>query len=236
MENPLFFAMTAAEFRLFPSFSQPIGWMACHFSAYGTGLSNFPAALPKGSLLILNDRMPLSRHDPILIAAQLQSAVEKWDCCGILLDLQRSGAEDVVQAVAALPCPVAVTPLYAKHCERAVFLPPPPLTCPLIQHLSPWKNREIWLEAALEQGCFRVRESGCQEIASAPIPCPHTDENLHCRYGIEIGEDFADFHLLRDRAQLDALLQEAAAQGVTRFVGLYQQLGQAFEWRCNDMG
>ena len=37
-----FLAMTAAEIRANPDISSPIGWMACHFSPYGTGLSNLP--------------------------------------------------------------------------------------------------------------------------------------------------------------------------------------------------
>lgn len=225
MEIVLYTAMTAAEFEKNSSFSSKIAWMACHFSPYGTGLSNLPTALPKGSLLILNDRTPICGHDPALIAAQLEEIIQAFGCSGLLLDFQRPGAEAVAATVSGLSCKVAVTPAYAQALDCAVFLPPPPLTVPFSQHISPWQGREIWVEAALERICIRVTTEGSREIEASPFPCPHVDETLHCRYGIHVQPQQIDFHLHRDAAALSALMEEGSKLGITQYVGLYQQLG-----------
>lgn len=225
MKIVLYAAMTAGEFEKCPPTSLPVAWMACHFSSYTTGLSNLPGHLPEGSLLILNDRTPICGHDPVCISRQLAETVDRLNCSGILLDLQRPGAEDVAAAVAALPCPVAATPDYARTLDCGVFLPPPPLTVPLAQYLSPWKGRELWLEAALEQCTVRVTRDGAHEVEYDPkFFCPHVDEALHCRYGIDPGAAQVDFHLCRDWEQLAALMEEGAKMGIGRYVGLYQQL------------
>lgn len=224
-----YLAMTAAELAEKGPLAFPAAWMACHFSSYGTGLSNLPQTLPEGSLLILNDRTPVFGHDPDRIAGQLEEAAAQLGCSGILLDFQRPGepqTQAIAAAAAALPCPVAVTPAYAEGLDCAVFLPPPPLTAPLQAHLGPWQGRSVWLELAIDRAMYRVDPNGCRQIADhAPIPCPHTDECLHCRYGTDVQPQHIDFYLMRDRALLQALMEEAAALGVQRFIGLYQQLG-----------
>lgn len=225
-------AMTAAEFDANASPSGPIAWMACHFSPYGTGLSNLPPQLPEGSILILNDRTPVFGHSPERIASQMAEAMEGTSYSGILLDLQRASdaqSSAIVKAITALPYPVAVTPGYAKDLDCAVFLPPPPLNCPLKTHLAPWQGREIWLEAALEQQRIRVDKNGSHTSPwEDALPCPHTDETLHCLYRMEVQECHIDFFLRRDKDQLWALLEEADALGIRRFVGLHQQLGDSF--------
>lgn len=229
----LYLALTAAEFHTNSPLPCPAAWMACHFSPYGTGLSNLPSELPKGSLLILNDRTPVFGHDPERIARQLSGIAERFECSGILLDFQRPGepqAQDIATAIASLPCPVAVTPQYAGRLDCAVFLPPPSLTTPLNTHLAPWQGREIWLEAAMETQCVRVGKTGSQTFSwdGDSLPCPHTDEALHCAYRIEVHSDHIDFFLRRDEAQLQALLEEGEQLGIHQFVGLYQQLGSSF--------
>lgn len=229
----LHLAMTAAEFHINSPLPCPKAWMACHFSPYGTGLSNLPPELPKGSVLILNDRTPVFGHSPEQIARQLAETAERLECSGILLDFQRPGepqTQAIAAAIAPLPCPVAVTPLYAGGLDCAVFLPPPPLTMPLESHLAPWQGREIWLEAALEQQHIRVDKSGSHTLPwdGDALPCPHIEEKLHCIYRTEVQKDHIDFFLRRDLAQLHALLAEGETLGIRRFVGLYQQLGASF--------
>jgi hypothetical protein len=91
MVLPRYLAQTREEFAVCPSLPEHPAWMACHFSPYGTGLSNLPEALPKGSLLILNDRTPVFGHDPLQVAAQLEESVVRLECSGILLDFSQSG-------------------------------------------------------------------------------------------------------------------------------------------------
>jgi len=52
----------------------------------------------------------------------------------------------------------------------------------------------------------------------------HTDPALCCRYHIRVGENSAIFTLWRDWECLEMLLEQAEKLGVTRAVGLYQQL------------
>ncbi len=233
MEIVLYLAMTAAEFQAQADACPPLAWMACHFSPYGTGLSNLPAQLPEGSLLMVNDRTPVFGHSPELIARQLKEAVEQLQCSGILLDFQRPDepqSQAIAEAVSRLDCPVGITPHYAQGLESAVFLPPPPMIMPLQEHLAPWQGREIWLEAATDSACFRVDKDGNRQLPPdhSELPYPHRDEKLHCRYRMEVQEQHIDFHLHRDEAQLLALMTEGKQLGISRFVGLYQQLGASF--------
>ena len=224
-----YLAMTASELAEKGPLPFPVAWMACHFSPYGTGLSNLPTQLPAGSLLILNDRTPVFCHDPQRVAGQLEQTVRQLECDGILLDFQRQNeaqTRSIATAVAALPCPVAVTPMYAEGLDCAVFLPPPPLRSPLKDYLQPWQGRSVWLELATEQALFRVDRNGSKEVVGGgSLPCPHRDEKLHCRYGMAVQEDHIDFYLQRDSMSLKAMMADAETLGVQRFVGLYQQLG-----------
>ena len=228
MPLPIYLAMTAAEFRQNPAISGKIGWMACHFSPYGTGLSNCPTELPPGSMLILNDRTPVCGHDPALIAAQLAEMATQLSCSRVLLDLQRPRdalTAQIVKAIAeALPCPVAVSARYAKGMDCPVFLPPVPLLQAPQDHLAAWLGREIWLELALDAGRYTVTKAGCQPEAESPFgEYPHTDEALCCRYRMETEADKAIFHVAKDRTLLMDAVEKA--KNVTCFVGLYQELG-----------
>ena len=57
-----YLAMTAAEFSVCTSLPPHIGWLACHFSSSGPGLSNMPKALPPDSVLIVDDSTPFHDH------------------------------------------------------------------------------------------------------------------------------------------------------------------------------
>ena len=226
-----FLAMTAAEMYASSSLPEKVAWMACHFSPYGTGLSNLPKAMPPGSLLMVDDITPPHRHDPVLIAEQLSACVETFPCSGVLLDFQRSGFEET-QAIAgylaqALPCPTVVSSSYAEDLDCPVFLPPvPPSVCPE-DHLLPWNGREIWLEIGLDGEILTLTETGCNGTS---LPCPDldadgfSDDVLHCHYTIETTEKAARFTLWRTKEDMEQLLAEAEALGVVGAVGLYQEL------------
>jgi len=233
MGLPLYLAMTAAELSAAEALPEKMAYMACHFSPYGTGLSNIPEHLPESSLLILNDRTPVQGHDPALVARQLAQAAEELQPAGILLDLQRPGEPQtpaIVEAILnTLSCPVAVSPDYAHGHACPVFLEPPPLHSPLEGHIAPWQDREIWLEAALEAESIAITAAG-SVFEYLPFENPdgeyHIEEKLCCRYQLRLGEGQADFTLLRGAEDLAALLAQADKLGVTRAVGLYQQLGK----------
>lgn len=226
-----FLAMTAAEMRLFPRLPEKAAWMACHFSPYGLGLSNLPRGLPPGALLIVDDITPMHGHDPERIAEQLREQLGALDCPGVLLDFQRAGSEEaaalVKYLVQALPCPVSVSDLYAGDVDCPVFLPPVPPSVPLTEHLTPWKEREVWLEIALNGEVITLTENGA---VFTPMPLGdtleggHREENLHSHYRIHIKDNEATFTLWRTWEDLEKLLKEAEELGVTTAVGLYQEL------------
>ena len=231
MALPLYLAQTAAEMAGNPH-SGHLAWMACHFSSGSRGLSNLPEMLPAGAMLILDDSTPLDGHDPALIAAQLSEVIAGQRCESLLLDFQRPqipGQQELAKLLtASLPCPVGVSDIYARALACPVFLSPVPPDQHLSDHLTTWQGREIWLEAALEGIRLTLNEGGCcvEQLWDSPeegIP----DPRLHCRYTIETQADSAVFQLWRTREDLDALLKEAESLGVTRAIGLWQELRNA---------
>lgn len=226
-----YLAMTAAEFRENPPENSKIAWMACHFSPYGTGLSNRPARLPEGSMVILNDRTPICGHDHGLILNQLRQLVEDNPCSAVLLDFQRPDVAELRELTGllqeGLPCPTAVSDLYAADPAYPVFLPPVPPDLTLEAYLQPWNDREIWLEAA-RSACNIVLSEHGAESAEVPIAeaCKEDrrDEELCCHYRISVA-DRVIFSLYRTEEDLRQLMTRAEQMGVTRAVGLYQELG-----------
>lgn len=228
MALPIYLAMTPweMEHRKVPA---RCGWMACHFSPYGQGLSNLPQSLPADSLVIVNDRIPPWGHDPKLMAQQLQGIIGSLSPRGVLLDFQRPYEDEtakIAAALSALPCPVAVTEAYAKECDCGVFLPPVPLNKPLQQHLSPWQGRDIWLELDDPGLSLTVTRDGCTASAEPVILTEPilADNRLHCHYSIQLQKEQIVFLLRRQEDDFAAFLEEAEQAGVTLAAGLYQEL------------
>ena len=227
MEIPLYLAMTAAEFSSCNPLPQHPAWMSCRFSSSGDGLCNLPSTLPEGTLLILDDQTPPAGHDAFLIRRQLEEILNSHRCAGLLLDFQRPDSTEtaeIAKTMLSLPCPVCVSHLYAEDPSSPVFAPPCPLTTPMEQHLAPWQGREIWLEVALDSADYRIHKNGCQIRPVSQEALPFYDEKLFCHYGIRIEPEQILFTLERKRTDLDILLASAAACGVTRTVGLFQEL------------
>ena len=227
MEIPLYLAMTAAEFSFCEPLPQHPAWMSCRFSPSGKGLCNLPSTLPEGTLLILDDQTPPEGHDAFLIRRQLEEILNTRRCAGLLLDFQRPDSTEtaeIAKTLLALPCPVCVSHLYAEELFCPVFVPLCPLTTPMEQHLAPWQGREIWLEVALDRADYRIHKNGCQIRPASQEALPFYDEKLFCHYGIRIEPEQILFTLERKRTDLDILLASAAACGVTRTVGLFQEL------------
>lgn len=228
MEIPLYLSMTASEFAHCKKMPKYAAWMACHFSPYSPGLTNIPGNLPENSLLILNDRTPIYKSDPLLIKEELTGILSNLNCCGMLLDLQRKDcpeAKDIIQELLALPCPVCVSDIYAKDFDCPVFLPPIPLLTPPEEHLRPWRGREIWLDTAIESVMVSINKSCCsKEPFESTKDLPFFEEQLFFHYRTEIAEDTARFYLQRTKDDIKKLLSTCAALGVTTGVGLWQEL------------
>ena len=225
-----FLAMTAAEIRNTDILPSKIAWMACHFSPYGKGLSNLPAALPEGSLLIVDDITPIRGHDPEVITCQLIQCLDTLRPYGVLLDFQRPDNPEIPELIhylsQALPCPLAVSDTYGSIHSLPVFLPPVPPSVPLQEQLSGWKGREIWLDISTWGETRILTEEGCSASLLSPPEFPEAgfkDELLHCHYKAEKAPQNVRFCLWRTAEDLSALLEEAEQAGTVQAVGLYQE-------------
>lgn len=227
MALPLYLALTSAERS--ENLPERMAYLACHFAPGGQVLSNLPTRLPPDAMLILDDSMPMSDHDPERIASQLSELITRFGCDSLLLDFQRPQIAPQ-QALAkllcdTLPCPVGVSELYADSLPCPVFLPPVPPDKPLCEYLAPWKDRDIWLEAALEGVTLTLTEEGCDAAPLFDVPeMGFWEEKLHCHYTVQQSGQAAVFHLWRTRKDLLGLLFHAADSGVSRAVGLWQEL------------
>ena len=230
MAIPLFLAMTGAQFQSCSVKPAYIAWMGCHFSPYGAGLSNLPPALPSGSAVMVNDRIPICGHRKELIAQQLQQITEQLPCSGIVLDFQRTGEEETARLarylVSALSCPVAVSDHYAKELDCPVFLSPCPHHVPLSSYLQPWKGRSLWLDLASDAETITLTRthSRIHPLPLGELPeGGHSDSLLHCHYSIESRQNQAQFTLWRTKEDRKALAREAEDLGAEAPVGLYSE-------------
>lgn len=226
---PLHFylAMTEAEIRNASILPPHIAYMACHFSPYGTGLVNIPERLPKGSILIVNDRVPVTHHNPEQIAKQLYKAVDRLKAYGVLMDLQLSGnpktAQIVEKVTHTLPCPVAVSEPYAKGHSCPIF-GAPAIYQPLEDYIKSKIGRPLWLETFEETTILKVTTNGCKpEQSHEHTTGNYYDDTLQCRYAFHIEKDCVRFTLSRRTEEAKAYLQTAQSLGIDIAIGLYQE-------------
>lgn len=226
MFSRVFLAVTGKEPE--PIRPKRTAYMACHFSPGGSGLSNTPRSLPDGSILLLDDSMPVQGHDPETSVQQLNELVSKFSVRAVLLDFQRPPTSESNEMASAIlqncGCTVAVTPAYAKK-GFPVFLPPPPPNKPLAEYLKPWEKNRVFLELAIEGLEITVTKKGSRFSPVCPTSAlPLADVRLHCHYGVTVFPGKAVFTLCRTREDLAELAQEAEVLGVLGTVGLYQEL------------
>lgn len=228
MGIPFYLAMTGAEFPSYEPGSFPVAYMACHFSLYDTGLANLPDRLPPGAMVIINDQIPAAGHSADAVVRQLQRLCSTLRPECLLLDFQRPGCEETKQIAGriagSLPIPVGAAPEYAAD-GCPLFLPPIPPEVSAETYLLPYAGRELWLEAALQCREIQVTTQGAH---FEPL-CPWREaegiraEHL-CAYTICREEDGFCFRLFDTRQSLLHKLEDAASFGVTKAVGLYQEI------------
>ena len=221
-------AMTPKEMQSARSLPPGAAWMSCHFSSQG--LEDLPRQLPPHALVILDDAVPMDSQDPRRILEILKKLVEIQNPSGILLDFQKPDRpQEGALALAlqqGLSCPVAVSQLYAGQAQEGpVFLSLLPPHCALEKAMAPWAGREVWLEVGPASEKAAVTNKGTEfSPCNLTSPLPHCHRKLCCHYGIEILEDSLLFSLTRTGEDLRALTAQAEALGITRTVGLWQEL------------
>ena len=228
MGIPHYLAMTALEIAGCARLPKHLAWMGCRFGP--EGLLGLPEDLPPGSLLILDDQVPMEVLPSPEATEALAKVLARFSCRGLILDFQRPGI-DAQRALAAslpgrLPCPVAAPPEYAtKDC--ALFLPPVPAEETIEDYLAPWAGREIWLDTTPAERTLHLTQTGCA-AADAALPDwsdGFYDVALCCIYRIQKTDDGFLFRLSRNRRCTQALLERGAKLGVTLAVGLWQEFG-----------
>lgn len=227
MATGRYLAIRSAEFDQNPVLPPKCGWMVSPFSPEWM----CPPDLSPGSLLILTDEQIPVNAD----WEQILQSVRAMGCAGVVLDFQKPKTGDTAAFAARLaqdlPCPVAVSEAYAASLPCPVFLSPCPHHVPLQEHLASWAGREIWLDLAVDAEIITLTAEGAVIAPVVPEESPplcHREERLHCHYSIETGEDFARFTLWRTKEDVDNLQLAAEALGVHTFVGLRQELGEAW--------
>ncbi|MBR4016561.1 MAG: hypothetical protein IKK11_01975, partial [Oscillospiraceae bacterium] len=162
MFSQVFLAITQPEIG--KNLPNRLAYMALHFSPYDAGLSNIPAFLPPGSILLLDDSMPPDMHDREVIVQQLKVLVDQFSSTAVLLDFQREvspKSEEMVDFILqSLPCPVGATEDYASKMGCPVFLSPLPVNKSLESYLSPWLQQGVFLELAPESRKITVTKDG----------------------------------------------------------------------------
>lgn len=231
MPLPCYLAMTAAEIEQTAELPPKVAWMACHFSQANNGLTNLPTKLPQDNLIILDDSIPICRHDLYIILEQLNALCLNQNPKAILLDFQRPKNQEYVKLInlleTELSCPIIVTEIYQSDTDCPVLLPPIPPDIPVSAYLEPWKNRQIWLEAALSGIRFKITNDGCtwEDLAYAPnCNLQHVSKELHSHHRTDIQADEIVVTIHRTLDDLHGLLEEAATYGVRGAIRLYQEL------------
>ena len=223
-----YLAMTAGDFARNGSVPEHPVWLTACKSSLWTDL---PPFLPRGTMLALTDELPLEGQDPEALREAIGKAIFRLGSQGILLDFQHPGspaAASLAEALTtSLPCPVAVSEGYARGLDCPVFLSPVPPDVLLTDHLAPWKGREIWLELSAEGLEILLTEAGATG-KTLPRLLPGTggfaDKRLHSHYAVTVENHAARFILWRTKGDLEGLMEEAEALGVSRVIGLYQEL------------
>ena len=227
MFSNVYLAATQREIEEF--LPKKAAYLSCHFSSSGKGLSNLPQRLPEGSLLLVDDSMPVYGHESASVAKQLCDLVARFSLKAILLDFQRewsAEAQEMAQVIlGAVPCPVAVTEGYARVLGCAVFLSAVPADVAIEKYLSPWLKQGVFLELAPCGLAIEVTKDGCKKAPSwAQKQLSLYDKKLFCHYDVQVLSDKTLFTLTRTSADLAVLAEEALRLGAIGAVGLYQEL------------
>lgn len=225
-----FLALTEAEMGGISQIPEKIAWMGCHFSPDSPEITRPPNVLPPGSLLVLDDRVPLQHSEMDLVCRQLCDFASEYGSPALLLDFQRpkTALTEALVDLLASSLPVILPPEYAAGTDCAVFLPPVPPDVPIEHYIFPWNGRKIWLELALDGKNMTISSAGCTArslLFAAPEPDCLRDQRLHCHYHVRLSEEQVQFNLWRSREDVEDLIREAEKLGVAGCVGLWQELG-----------
>lgn len=236
MPIPIYFAMNRQELERCRTAPPNTAWMACHFSQADAGLSNLPPALPPGSILILNDRVPWSGNDAALCTEQLLSTALRLQCAGLLLDFERVATPAVLHLAevlqnaagqAGIPCAAPASYL----ASGGTLFHPPALCCAAPGSLAPKSETPVWLDLTPTGCCVTVTENGAsvapanpellaQSAGQAPI---FRDCVRHCHYYSRVEGHAVQFFLYETPGDCMEKCQSSDTTHIALAVALYQE-------------
>ena len=225
-----YLVMTLPEIRAASSLPERVAYLGLHFSPSADNLAGFPERLPGGSLLLLDDRVPPTRHTPEKILPRLQELVESTGCAGVYLDFQQPDHPETgafAQRIAeALPVTVGVSCLYARALSCPVVLPPFPLDRSPREVPAPWAGREIWAEQGPDALLMTLDAAGCHSSPAVPGDPAGSffSPALTCRYRIRTFPDHGEFLLWRDGTTLPRQAEILGELGITRILTPYREV------------
>ncbi len=233
MALKVYLAMTESEIREKSPSLPAVAWLTGGFIRETGELVGMGALCPEGTMLTVTDSAGLEGLDLDGALSALMRTVEEYHCESILLDFQQPECPEAAalaeRVVNAATCPVGVSAKYAVD-GCAVLVPPVPVDRTVEEYLEAWRGREIWLELSREGKHMTVGEDGVsEESVDGTEPGPHYEKQFCCHYDLQIGEHAAHFYLSRGKEDLLAMMERAESLGVTRTVGLYQELGKDFQ-------
>lgn len=234
MSIPMYLAMTATDFSVFSILPTHMAWMSAHFSVMDRGLSNLPAALPTGSILILDDQHPWDGHSISAVLRTLQDFLQRNTLLGILLDFERPACPQTLKLAEAITvlcldhgCTAAMPEVFARHEAAAVFLPSRPHWSPK----PPSLGREIWQEVSPAPSRVRISSGKVEKevlstlFFSRPEGRPiFTDLELLCQYYTQVRDKGIEVTLFDGPESLEQKLSLWEASGVRLAIGPYRYL------------
>lgn len=230
MSIPLYLAMTAADFFRCAEIPPHIAWMSLHFSPSGLGLSNLPAVLPPGSMVILDDQIPWNGHSSEQVCRELRGLLNTRKIHSLLLDFERpprpetlSLAQRILSLCKEIGCSVGLPRSYRTTGEGALFLPPLPCDFPPDKLSS--EADEVWLEVAPTGLTADILPNQVLLEESAPIPLSgvpvFTDPTLHCCYSSIPTSQGVRIRLFDTKETIQRKAPIWEKRGVTRLIGIY---------------
>ena len=222
----MFLAMTEDEIRDNSQLPSNIAFLGCHFSSTGSILTGLPESLPAGCGIILDDRNPITSQN----LTEIADTIEEMKPAFLLLDFQLPPADQslrLAQTIVKRTIPTAMPPAYGKELTCSLLLPPVPPHIPIEEYLHPWRDREVWLELALDAVRITVTSHGSTTTYfphAEPQSKVHKDSMLHCHFLITQHPDALEFYCYRAREDITEL-RNTLPDHVTHTIGLYQELG-----------
>ncbi len=233
MSIPFFLAISAQEFPFLSELPSNIAWMSVHFSSYGSGLSNLPHNLPKGSLLILDDQTPWEGHSTEVVCREIVESLLENQATGLLLDFERPATPETNLLTTALSqCCREIgvmlgAPLSYATDDAAIFISPLPCQTPPERLYQ--KNRKVWLDVSPGAYLIHIGAQGATGQAADQRSFPDgiypvfTDTELCCSYRSRPNAGGVDILLNHSRESIETMLATLDENAVQLAIGLYRE-------------